>query len=398
MGVFILAMLGLLWLFRVWTQRTLEGPLALGILLLALGYGGANAGLIRDVLSTSPTIWHRVEFAPPDTTDGRAVLRDTLHLVFRSHYHADADPFPVVWATLLLGVSLGVVSLAAPLVREGRSGMAEVQRRLAGARTLRILLVLLSSTALVGVMFFVCSTSEFRQVIARIPGLREFNFSRAYWFLPVIMYVSFFSALRIIARWRGYSAALALFLALTQVGWNLHDREWRERADRADHIRYSRFESRRLFQKTVARTGMPLERLCVACVGFYPAMAMLNGLRTVGGYWYLYPLEYKKRFRPVIAGELEKSRELANYFDRWGSRCYLFSSELGTQRLVRKERGRTLEELALNVEALRGLGTTHVLSAVALGNHESLGLVDLGKVEDEGAAIDLFIYGIGPGS
>lgn len=43
----------------------------------------------------------------------------------------------------------------------------------------------------------------------------------------------------------------------------------------------------------------------------------MHGFYTVDGYSNNYPLEYKHRFREVIAAELEKNEEVRVYFDLW---------------------------------------------------------------------------------
>ena len=56
----------------------------------------------------------------------------------------------------------------------------------------------------------------------------------------------------------------------------------------------------------------------VAHLGISPAPALMHGFYTVDGYSNNYPLEYKHRFREVIAPEIEKNEEVRVYFDTWG--------------------------------------------------------------------------------
>lgn len=64
-------------------------------------------------------------------------------------------------------------------------------------------------------------------------------------------------------------------------------------------------------------------------IGMEPSIAHYNGFYTLDGYMTNYPLDYKHKFRKIIEGELNKSDDIKNYFDNWGSRCYAFSAELG---------------------------------------------------------------------
>jgi hypothetical protein len=124
-------------------------------------------------------------------------------------------------------------------------------------------------------------------------------------------------------------------------------------------------------------------------------VAYYNKFTTVGGYWPLYPLEYKHRFRRVIAGELEKSETLRAYFDEWGNRCYLFSAELGRDLYVTKQEGpKRIRRLDIDTRALADLGTCCVLSAVTIDNAAEIGLRYLGNATDDRAATDLHVYEI----
>lgn len=65
----------------------------------------------------------------------------------------------------------------------------------------------------------------------------------------------------------------------------------------------------------------------VVSLGIDPAAALYHGFYCLDGYSNNYSLEYKHRFRKIIAPELAKSEYLEDNFDHWGNRCYLFSAE-----------------------------------------------------------------------
>jgi hypothetical protein len=54
-----------------------------------------------------------------------------------------------------------------------------------------------------------------------------------------------------------------------------------------------------------------------------PMKAAMSSIRTVDGYYSLYPLDYKYRFRRIIENSLELSGR-KKYYDNWGSRIYIF--------------------------------------------------------------------------
>ncbi len=59
-------------------------------------------------------------------------------------------------------------------------------------------------------------------------------------------------------------------------------------------------------------------------LGMDPMVAVMNDIYVIDGYHNLYPLKYKRQFRPVIKKELEKSKYYEDYYDNWGSRVYAF--------------------------------------------------------------------------
>jgi hypothetical protein len=135
----------------------------------------------------------------------------------------------------------------------------------------------------------------------------------------------------------------------------------------------------------------------VASLGLAPSIALYNGFETVDGYWVNYPLEYKHRFRRAIAGELAKDPKLASYFDEWGSRCYLFSAELGQEYLyTRNAAKRRIEHLDVSTADLSGLGARYVLSAVEIGNASELGWKLEKKFERSDSPWEIYLYALPP--
>lgn len=112
----------------------------------------------------------------------------------------------------------------------------------------------------------------------------------------------------------------------------------------------------------------------VVSIGLSPGTALYNGFYCLDGYSVNYPLEYKHQFRESIEKELAKSEECRNYFDYWGNRCYMFSSELGKNKVDILKMGKgtkndlTLTNLELNIHPLKDLGGEYVFSAYKIGN------------------------------
>ncbi len=121
------------------------------------------------------------------------------------------------------------------------------------------------------------------------------------------------------------------------------------------------------------RTGLEQPDYRAVSLGIDPAAALYHGFYCLDGYSNNYSLEYKHRFREVIAPALEVSDYLRAYYDEWGNRCYLFGSECPGYYTIQKN-GFYFTHLELDVEALRGMGCNYLFSAAYIANGEELGL------------------------
>ena len=61
----------------------------------------------------------------------------------------------------------------------------------------------------------------------------------------------------------------------------------------------------------------------IMSVGLYPMVAVVNDIKIGDGYFNVYPLSYKKKFRKIIEDEIENNYFLKKNFDTWGSRLMI---------------------------------------------------------------------------
>lgn len=134
----------------------------------------------------------------------------------------------------------------------------------------------------------------------------------------------------------------------------------------------------------------------VASLGIDPAAALYHGFYSLDGYSNNYPAAYKQEFRRVLAPELERSEYLSDYFDHWGNRCYLFSSECPGYYTIEKG-GFFFQDYRLDVEALKGLGGDYLLSAAYIADAEERGLTLMTEepLETEDSYYRIYIYAVG---
>ena len=142
-------------------------------------------------------------------------------------------------------------------------------------------------------------------------------------------------------------------------------------------------------------TGQEPEEYRVVSLGIDPAAALYHGFYCLDGYSNNYSLEYKHRFRRIIAPELAKSEYLTDYFDDWGNRCYLVSGECPGYYTIEKN-GFHFRDYSIDGLALKELGGKYLFSAAYIMNAEEQGLTLLREepFETEESYYRIFVYGI----
>lgn len=142
-------------------------------------------------------------------------------------------------------------------------------------------------------------------------------------------------------------------------------------------------------------SGQKPEEYRVVSLGIDPAAALYHGFYCLDGYSNNYSLEYKHRFREIIAPELRKSQYLTDNFDGWGNRCYLFSAECPGYYTIQKG-GFYFQNYEVDTESLKELGCVYLLSAAYIDNSEATGLelVRPEAFETEDSYYRIFLYRI----
>lgn len=148
-----------------------------------------------------------------------------------------------------------------------------------------------------------------------------------------------------------------------------------------------------VFDALKAEIGMEPREYRVLSVGLAPAIAAGNGLFCLDAYLPDYPLAYKKAFRKVIAEELDSDPERKEYFDGWGSRCYVFAGPLDSLYYGRDDT-ETIARLTLSRNALRDIwsGPVYVVSAVSILDAAGSGFEFLGEFGGEGSPWMIRLY------
>ncbi|WP_410861263.1 DUF6044 family protein [Peribacillus sp. SIMBA_075] len=205
----------------------------------------------------------------------------------------------------------------------------------------------------------------------RFHTLDTFNFARFHFLRPMVIYLGFALAIKIIWEYSEFAKKTLLIFIAVQImvlmGFN-------EEITNNKKPSFKEFYAESLFQDIEEHIGLPQEEYRVASIGLHPAIAQFNGFYTLDSYNNFYPLTYKHQFRQIIENELAKNKTIRIYFDEWGGRCYLFADELGKHYMFKKSSKKELDNLEINVDAFKGLGGKYIFSAIPINNAKENGL------------------------
>jgi len=213
--------------------------------------------------------------------------------------------------------------------------------------------------------------------------LKSFKFERAVVLLPALWMVLLAVSLSRLQH-AGHSAGRRLVVGILAIQFLMgvfandeFSHNIRQLAGEPRKPNFKAFFDTELFGEISGHIGLAKDKYHVVCLGMHPSVAQYNGFYTLDAHMSLYPLEYKRRFRQIIAGELAKNEVIHDEFDQFGNRCYLYSAELGKGYdafLCGKNDRRKIQQLDLNSEALCQMGGCFLLSAVEILNAEQTGL------------------------
>lgn len=365
--VFFLAVLAGVSLFLEWRKRTLHLLFWLAVLGQTILYVVIEYRLVYSMLWAGEAT-SRDQFELGHNGVFRTIRLFGKHLLF-GHTHAEAAQTPII---LLFVLSVLVLIL---LKKEP-------------GRLIKRLTVFLLALSLWYACWFYVGWNPLKE---RVHLLQTFNFARFHFIQPMIWYVLF--ALALDWLWQQGLRKVVLTGVLMQtivlILWN-PEVIYRQQPS------YAAFYAERQFAAIKTYIGRPTNRYAVISLGMHPAIAQYNGMRTLDGYVNFYPLTYKKAFRKIIAGELERDAELRKYYDHWGNRVYLFSHELGKQYDYTKAHPKTIQSLHVDSRQLKQMGGAYVISAVQVDNAAALGWVEEKTFRDAQSAWIIHLYRVTP--
>ena len=369
-GSFIIVALLLIFINDFLDRNFFNKHYLLGLSSFIIIYGITNYRLIYSVFFDSSFISHRVawdrSFLSYDLIN--SIKLGLSNLVF-GHIHARSLHEPI----LIISLFLFVITLFKKNIIFDNYRKTQLFKLLS--------LILLIS------LFFGCySWQGLLPLKDKYTILKTYQFDRFHMLHPILWYLVFSISLSTIRQNKHgkYFLYLLIFFQLSYISGSEHSeifKNWKIIFNKitnnnSDYISYREFYSEDIFNEIDQFIGLPKSHYRTLSIGMHPAVAIYNGFYTLDGYFTSYPLEYKHQFRKLIIPELEKSTTFKNYFDSWGSRCYLFVSELEKDGFtITKDKTKKIKNFSINMEVFIEMGGQYIFSAVELFNAEEKGLI-----------------------
>ena len=366
-GFFFLAVLFCFIIYDFSQTKKISKNILFGAILMGGIYLIANLGTFYSLFFSESFVSHRSEWVHSTslTTD----LRNFVNLILYSQYHA------------------GNI-FAAPILLLYIYSLIKYRKKYHILTKVALLYILIVVGIFIGMLLKCIHVQLFVSV----------QFDRFYFFYPsvVIMLLAAVCYVFIQERKHVFVCVLAVLGVFSGIAFDKEMINNGKLLVNKDIYQptFSQFYDTKLFEAIHSDLNTSPDYITkVVSVGMYPAVAEYNGFYTLDSYRVNYPLDYKHKFREVIAPELEKDEILSNYFDGWGSRCYLFSADCGKRYMYGKNDRKQIT-LDINVEKLRGLGCEYIFSAVDITNYDDLGFDYVNTYSNKDSYWEIRVYKI----
>ncbi|MFD2209264.1 DUF6044 family protein [Virgibacillus halophilus] len=348
--IFFLGLLGIWWLVDWIRLKKANWLFFTAIAAMTIIYLAKEYLLVISMFFGNGDTSHRDEYNLGHNDFSRTFML-FLHNLFKGHTHDLSIHEEIIIPVIALSLMVAVFSRKVP----------------------KLLLGLFGLNVVLSLWYALWYWEGMRLLKNHFELANTFNFSRIHFLDPPTWYIMM--ALAMVFMWRRVKLLRPIMIALLILQcWTLYQLNEEEKYSAFHNPSFRQFYAQDEFDDIKDYIGQDPASYRVVSIGMHPTIAQYNGLYTLDTYNNSFPISYKHRFRHIIAGELDKSKELKSYFDDWGGRLYVYSSELGKRYMLGKESKRVIHHLDLNTSPLKEMGGAYVLSAVPIENAEETGL------------------------
>ena len=372
-GVFFIAFIIIIQALDFFKKGKINLKYILGVLFLTLIYIIVNHRLFLYAIFENNFISHRTEFLSFTENSIYSRIMASINIFLYGNWHAPTHNRPFILISILLTIPYFL-----------KKNKTIIENRITKVMFHTIIFVFL-----ICILYGLSELNIIKQIISGMPLLNEFQYDRFYFLLPLLFYILFSISLFIIHEFYSKGNLIAISLIILQISLLFTNHEFIKEGHQPT---FKQFYAKAQFNDIKNYIDKPIDQYKVASIGIHPAISSVNGFHTADGYSNIYPLEYKIKFRKVIQNELLKNSTVKNYFDNWGSRCYIFTDELGINFMNTKDKNNKLNNLDLNTPELSLLGVEYLLSSVEIKNYKEINLIFEKLFQNNESAWDIYLY------
>lgn len=358
-GFFVGIILILIWLRDLLKNKNINLPFTLGLLLLGVTYLVSQFPIIYSVLFDNITDSHRLEFLP----EARG-LRKSINLSKNIFLNGQTHSLALNLYISILTITLLILRLVKPT-----------------KKILLFLCFILAASLFFGFNYYKYFYPYSVAIFSKIP----IQIERSYFLFPFLWYLILALILSALKLKSPYKAIFVSIFLIFQIGYDILNHEVLK-----NNTSFKQFYAEKTFEDIKNKIDLPLESVRIVSIGLHPAVSHYNGFYTLDGYFPSYSLNYKHEFRKIIERELNRDNTVKDYFDHWGSRCYAFSSELGTN--YQRPKVNTIELLDFNYDQFKSMNGHYLISAVPinLATNPRLKLISKSNIMETTSSIYLY--------
>ncbi len=240
--------------------------------------------------------------------------------------------------------------------------------------------LLLQSAGLLFGILFLSVFFGYKKVdagIEQVPVIKMIQFDRFYFLLPFAFTIFLFFIWYLTLSGLKNAGIKAVFVT----GWLgiivanfIQDDNWNTfvkntLGNKTNNHTYKEIYARNQFKDIKAFVDSAGANSRVASVGIHPAIAVMNDLKAVDGYFPNYNIISKRKIEAVIKKEIEKDNTVNAYFTKWGHRAYLFNHIHKLDFLQYKDSKNykpVSVQLEYDFDVLKQMDCSYILSAVPI--------------------------------
>lgn len=336
-----------------------------------LGTTIANSQFIYGMLQLKDFRSHRIEYIQyNDVPNLKDTIMEFLSFFFSTHYHISIFVSTLIFAIFILSY-YGI-------------------RKNPWAKTIFY--------SIVFIVLWQAFYPFIEYATQDIVFIKSFRFNRFGFLLPFLWFIILLISLDTIARFRLLSKTipiilvsqfLILFMANDETIHNYKKMIGQD--DFPSFNEYFAVDQFKEIEKIIPKDSNQK----LLSLGLSPTISQYHDYPTLDGLFSVYDLDYKHQFREIIAAELAKNSKIKEKFDRWGNRCYLYSSELGVENVQNCQSAHDVAKiykLEIDTDVIRKMKGGYILSAVEILNYKDLRLTFVQTVGTKFDFWKLYIY------